>query len=129
REMREAGVQFLAGTDTAVVLMYPGFSLHDELQKMVRDFGFTPMEVLRIATSNVAAFYGEERQFGALEAGQPADLLLLDADPLIDIQNTRQIRGVMAQGRWFDRAALDHLLQQLQQAAGSGCNGLPNISP
>jgi hypothetical protein len=128
REMREAGVQFLAGTDTAVVLIYAGFSLHDELQKMVRDFGFTPMEVLRIATSNVAAFYGEERQFGALAAGQPADLVLLDADPLIDIQNTRKIRGVMAQGRWFDRAALDNLLQQIEQAASSGCHGLPDIS-
>jgi hypothetical protein len=128
REMREAGVQFLAGTDTAVVLMYPGFSLHDELQKMVRDFGFTPMEVLRIATSNVAAFYGEERQFGALEAGQAADLLLLDADPLIDIQNTRKIRGVMTQGRWLDRAALDNLLQEIEQAASSGCHSLPGIS-
>jgi imidazolonepropionase-like amidohydrolase len=46
REMRAAGVEFLAGTDTAVLLMYPGFSLHDELQKLVRDLGFTPMEVL-----------------------------------------------------------------------------------
>lgn len=124
REMRDAGVQFLAGTDTAVVLMYPGFSLHDELQKMVRDFGLTPMEVLRTATSNVAAFYGEEQQFGAIEAGQPADLLLLDADPLIDIHNTTKIRGVIAQGRWFERAALDNLLQEIKQAASSGCNGL-----
>jgi Amidohydrolase family len=124
REMREAGVQFLAGTDTAVVLMYPGFSLHDELQKMVHNFGFTPMEVLRMATSNVADFYGEEQQFGALEAGQPADLLLLDADPLVDIQNTRKIQGVMAQGRWFDRAALDNLLRQVKQAASSGCHNL-----
>lgn len=121
REMREAGVQFLAGTDTAVVLMYPGFSLHDELQKLVREFGFTPMEVLRIATSNVAAFYGEEQQFGAIEAGQPADLLLLDADPLVDVQNTRKIQGVMARGRWFDRAALDRLFREIKQAASSGC--------
>ena len=122
REMRESGVQFLAGTDTAVVLMYPGFSLHDELQKMVRDFGFPPMEVLRIATSNVAAFYGEEQQFGAIELGQPADLLLLDADPLVNIENTRRIQGVMAQGRWFDRAALNNLLREIKRAASSGCH-------
>jgi imidazolonepropionase-like amidohydrolase len=122
REMRESGVQFLAGTDTAVVLMYPGFSLHDELQKMVRDFGFPPMEVLRIATSNVAAFYGEEQQFGAIELGQPADLLLLDADPLVNIENTRKIQGVMAQGRWFYRAALNNLFREIKQAASSGCH-------
>jgi hypothetical protein len=124
QEMREAGVKFLAGTDTAVVLMYPGFSLHDELQKMVRDFGFTPMETLRIATSNVPEFYGEEQQSGAIEIGQAADLVLLDADPLADIRNTRKIRGVMTQGRWFDRAALDNLLRQTKQAASSGCQSL-----
>jgi predicted amidohydrolase YtcJ len=124
REMREAGVKFLAGTDTAVVLMYPGFSLHDELQKMVRDFGFTQMEVLRIATSNVSEFYGAEQRFGAIEVGQAADLLLLDADPLVDIQNTTKIRGVMAQGRWFDRTALDNLLRETKQAATSGCHSI-----
>ena len=124
REMREAGVEFLAGTDTGVLLMYPGFSLHDELQKLVRDLGFTPMDVLRIATSNVAAFYGEEAHFGAIEAGEAADLVLLDDDPLADIQNTKKIRGVMARGRWFNRAALDTLLLEVEQAAGSGCHGL-----
>jgi imidazolonepropionase-like amidohydrolase len=121
REMREAGVKFLAGTDVGVVLMYPGFSLHDELQKMVQDFGFTPMQVLRIATSNVPEFYREEQRFGAIEVGQAADLLLLDADPLVDIRNTTKIRGVMAQGRWFDRTALDNLMRAVKQAATSGC--------
>jgi imidazolonepropionase-like amidohydrolase len=128
REMREAGVEFLAGTDTAVVLMYPGFSLHDELQKLVRDFGFTPMEVLRIATSNVAAFYGEQQQFGAIESGQPADLLLLDANPLAGIENTKKIYGVMTQGRWFDRAALDALLRDVEEAARSGCRAFRTAS-
>jgi hypothetical protein len=124
REMREAGVKFLAGTDTAVLLMYPGFSLHDELEKMVRDFGFTPMDVLRIATSNVPEFYGEEQRLGTIEVGQAADLVLLDADPLVNIRNTTKIRGVMAQGRWMDRAALDNLLQELKRAATSGCHNL-----
>ena len=124
-EMRAAGVKFLAGTDTGVVLMYPGFSLHDELLKMVRDFGFTPMEVLRIATSRVPEFYGDEQRFGAMQAGQSADLVLLDADPLVDIRNTTRIAGVMAQGRWFDRSALDNLLRETRQAAASGCQNLP----
>jgi imidazolonepropionase-like amidohydrolase len=79
------------------------------------------MDVLRIATSNVAAFYGEEQSYGAIEVGQSADLLLLDADPLVNIQNTRKIEGVMAQGRWFDRTALDTLLKEVEQAANSNC--------
>jgi imidazolonepropionase-like amidohydrolase len=124
REMRAAGVEFLAGTDVAVLLMYPGFSLHDELRKLVLDAGFTPMDVLRIATSNVAAFYGQAEQFGAIEVGDAADLVLLDSDPLADIQNTRTIRGVMARGRWFNRAALNTLLREVEQAAGSGCHDL-----
>ncbi len=81
REMHAAGVEFLAGTDTGVLLMYPGFSLHDELQKLVRDLGFTPMDVLRIATSNVAAFYSLEAHYGAIEVGEAADLVLLEGDP------------------------------------------------
>jgi adenine deaminase len=76
----------------------------------------------------VAAFYGEERQSGALQTGQTGDLVLLDADPLIDIQNTNKIRGVMAQGRWFDRATLDSLLQQIKEVASSGCHSLADIS-
>jgi imidazolonepropionase-like amidohydrolase len=124
REMHKAGVQFLAGTDVAVVLMYPGFSLHEELEKMVGDYGFTPMEVLRIATSNVASFYKQENQFGALEPGQPADLVLLDANPLDDIANIRKIRGVLSHGRWLDRRALDRLLQAVSSSAQSGCGGL-----
>lgn len=128
REMREAGVQFLAGTDTGVLLMYPGFSLHDELRKLVRDLGFTAMQALQIATSNVASFYDQEPQFGAIGAGQAADLVLLDADPLADIANTTKIRGVMAQGRWLDRAALDTLRRDIEQAADSDCSGL-SLSP
>jgi len=128
REMHEAGIKFLASTDTGVLLMYPGFSLHDELRKLVRDLNFTPMEVLRIATSNVAAFYGEEAHYGTMEVGEAADLVLLDSDPLADIQNTKTIRGVMARGRWFNRAALDTLLRGVEQVSGSGCHALPASS-
>jgi imidazolonepropionase-like amidohydrolase len=128
REMHEAGVEFLAGTDTGVLLMYPGFSLHDELRKLVRDLNFSPMEVLRIATSNVAAFYGEEAHYGTIEVGAAADLVLLDSDPLADIQNTKKIHGVIARGRWFNRAALDTLLRDVEQASGSGCHALPASS-
>jgi imidazolonepropionase-like amidohydrolase len=112
REMRAAGVRFLAGTDVGVAFMYPGFSLHDELKLYVDQLGFTALDALRAATANPAEFYGMAGQLGGVQNGQRADLVLLDANPLDDIGNTRRIRGVVAGGRWFDRGALDRLLRE-----------------
>jgi predicted amidohydrolase YtcJ len=121
REMREADVPFLAGTDVGVAFMYPGFTFHDELQGLVKELGFTPMEALRIAAYHPAVFYSLEKELGSIAPGQAADLVLLDADPLADIGNTRRIRGVMVRGRWLDRAELDRQLQQIERRARSGC--------
>jgi amidohydrolase family protein len=124
REMRQEGVQFLAGTDVGVVFMYPGFSLHDELEQLVRNVGFTPMQALAVATNGVARFYGETSAFGAIEPGQMADLVLVDASPVVDIRNTQRIQGVSMGGRWLDRAELDRLLRELQDSAAGGCRPL-----
>lgn len=123
REMREQGVPFLAGTDAAVLFMYPGFSLHDELALLVQELAFSPMEVLRIATSGIASFYGETNRYGSIEPNQLADLVLLDANPLTDIRNTKRIGGVLTSGRWLDRAELNKILQRIQQQASAGCTG------
>jgi hypothetical protein len=123
REMLAAGVRFLAGTDVAVLLMYPGFSLHDELRKLAEDAHLPANEVLRAATSNMSAFYRKEHEFGSIEAGERADLVLLRADPLQNIRNTTTIDGVMAGGRWFDRPALDEILRNVARKAGSDCEG------
>jgi len=122
RDLKAAGVPFLAGTDAAVLFMYPGFSLHEELHDLVTKVGFSPMDVLRTATYNPVLFYGEERGRGAIQAGQPADLVLLDADPTADIQNTRRIQGVISSGRWFDRRSLDTLLVEVEQHARTNCS-------
>jgi imidazolonepropionase-like amidohydrolase len=115
--MHRAGVPFMAGTDTAPgVYIVPGFSLHDELANFV-EAGFTPMEALQTATSNPARFLGMETSFGSVEPGKIADLLLLSANPLEDIRNTRKISIVVANGRVFDRAALDHILMLVEAAA------------
>jgi imidazolonepropionase-like amidohydrolase len=112
-----AGVPFLAGTDTAPgVYIMPGFSLHDELANFV-EAGFTPMESLQTATSGPAKFLGMEKNYGAVEAGKIANLVLLSANPLEDIHNTKKITAVIANGRLFDRAALDRILQQVESAA------------
>jgi imidazolonepropionase-like amidohydrolase len=115
--MHRAGVPFMAGTDTAPgVYIVPGFSLHDELANFV-EAGFTPMEALQTATSNPAKFLGMEASFGSVEPGKIADLVLLTADPLDDVGNTRKISVVVANGHIFDRAALDQILTHVEAAA------------
>jgi imidazolonepropionase-like amidohydrolase len=112
REMHAAGVKLLAGSDAGVVFMYAGFSLHGELESLVEGVGLTPVEVLRVATVNPAAFFGLERELGAIRPGYRADLVLLNGNPLEDIRRTREIAGVVRNGKWFDRAALDALLER-----------------
>jgi imidazolonepropionase-like amidohydrolase len=115
-EMHRAGVPFLAGTDTAAgVRVYPGFSLHDELTFFVKA-GFTPLEALQTATRNPAQYLGLA-DTGAVEKGKRADLVLLDANPLDDISNTRKIRAVVLAGRFLSRDDLDELLRRVEQAA------------
>jgi imidazolonepropionase-like amidohydrolase len=115
--LHRGGVPFMAGTDTAPgVYIMPGFSLHDELANFVES-GFTAMESLQTATSNPARFLGMEGSFGSVEPGKIADLVLLSANPLEDIGNTRKISMVVANGRFFDRAALDQILTSVEAAA------------
>jgi hypothetical protein len=116
RQMHEAGVELLAGTDTPIVRNVPGFTLHDELMCLVES-GLTPIEAIQAATRNPARCLGLEKELGTVEAGKRADLVLLGADPLADIHNTTRIEAVVADGRLYDRRALDSLLQQLETDA------------
>jgi imidazolonepropionase-like amidohydrolase len=110
RELRDAGVRLLAGTDTPQPFVYPGFSLHDELALLVKA-GLTPLEALRTATYNPAEYLNALDSLGTVAPGKVADLVVLDANPLDRIQNTRRISAVIANGRLFNRAALDSLLR------------------
>jgi imidazolonepropionase-like amidohydrolase len=112
REMHAAGVKFLAGSDAAVVFIHPGVSLHGELESLVRQVGLTPLDALRAATINPAELFGLEGELGGIRPGHRADLVLLDASPLADIRATQRIVGVMRDGQWLDRAALDGLLER-----------------
>src|SRR5262249_18458862 len=115
--MHKAGIPFLAGTDTPPgVYVFPGFSLHEELQRFVAA-GFTPLEALQTATLNPAKFFGLENSLGTVEKGKLADLVLLEANPLDDIRNTQKIAGVIANGRYFSRADLDRMLERVEAAA------------
>jgi imidazolonepropionase-like amidohydrolase len=115
--MHHAGIRFLAGTDTPPgVYIFPGFSLHEELQRFVAA-GFTPMEALQTATLNPAKFLGMEDRLGTVEKGKLADLVLLDANPLEDIRNTQKIEGVVVNGRYLSRGELDKMLARVEEAA------------
>jgi imidazolonepropionase-like amidohydrolase len=114
--MRAAGVQFLAGTDGPDPYVFPGFSLHDELEWLVKS-GFTPLQALQTATLNPASFMLKSDQYGVVEPGHAADLVLLDANPLEDIRNTRRVAGVVMNGNYYPRQSLDKILLQAQQAA------------
>jgi hypothetical protein len=112
----QAGVGFLAGTDSGgVPYLYYGFSLHDELTLLV-EAGFTPMQALQAATRDPAQFLGLN-DTGTVEVGKRADLVLLGADPLADIHNTRKIEAVLLGGRLFDRRELDAFLSSVENRA------------
>ena len=119
--MNRAGVPILAGTDCPNPYVYPGFSLHDELGLLVRA-GLTPAEALRSATINPARFLGVTDSLGTVVPGSVADLVLLDANPLEDIANTKRIRAVIQGGRFLDRSALDQFLVRAKALAAADSN-------
>jgi imidazolonepropionase-like amidohydrolase len=112
--MRELGVNILAGTDAGSVLVYPGFALNEELQRLVEDAKLSPRDALWSATIGPASFARLDDRLGSLSAGKIADIVLLDADPLTNIRNTRRIFAVVQGGRLFSRADLDVLLERVR---------------
>lgn len=114
--MQRAGVPILAGTDTLNPFCFPGFSLHDELGLLVQS-GLTPLQALQAATLQPARFLGREKDFGTIAPGKIADLVLLDANPLDDIGNTRTISAVVFGGKLFSRSSLDEMLAKIEVLA------------
>ena len=114
--MYHAGVSLMAGTDAMNPYCFPGFSLHDELAMMVES-GLPALAALQAATLNPARFMRRGTEIGTIEPGKIADLVLLRSDPLQDIHNTTQIEAVWREGQYFDRAALDAMLEHVKEAA------------
>lgn len=114
--MRRAGVEFLAGTDVLNPYCFPGFSLHDELTLLV-EAGLSPMEALQAATLNPARFLGKEKDLGTVEKGKIADLVVLEANPLEAIGNSRKIDAVVTAGKLYPKAELQKMLADIEALA------------
>ena len=110
-ELHMAGAPIAAGTDTPIGWSIPGYSLHTELEQYV-EVGMTALEALHSATVKPAEFFGLENEMGQIKAGFLADAVLLSADPIDDILNTRSIEGVIHQGKLLSRDHLDQLVTQ-----------------
>jgi imidazolonepropionase-like amidohydrolase len=117
-ELHRAGVPLLVGSDSLDPFVFPGDSFHHELAELVRA-GFTPMDALQAATHGAALFLGREKEFGTIETGRVADLVVLSANPVENIANTRKVWAVIRNGGYYDRASLDTLLARAKEAAAA----------
>ncbi|PAP75817.1 amidohydrolase family protein [Rubrivirga marina] len=118
RALHAGGVRILMGTDAPQLFSVPGFSLHREFPRMAAA-GMSPYEILHSGTALVGEYFADEDTFGVVAPGHRADLVLLDADPLAESANLAEIAGVMARGRWVDRADLDARLDALRSKYAS----------
>ena len=125
REMRQAGVRIMTGSDAAVLNVFPGSSISEELDLFVRDLGMPPTEALASATRVPAEFMALGKEIGTIETGKIADLVLLDANPLDDVTNVQRIASVILRGRLFDRGALDRVLADVAAAPDRRMNDWP----
>lgn len=118
KALHDAGAELMLGTDTPNPFVFPGYSVHEELQRFV-DAGLTPWQALRTATVQPARFFGEEDSMGRIAPGYVADLLVLDANPLDDIANSKSVAGVATRGRWLDAEALRAMEDRVIAASGN----------
>lgn len=112
-EMNKSGVKILMGTDAPQLYSVPGFSIHREL-KVMSEAGMTPYEILVTGTKNVGEYFSHKDNFGTIEVGQRADLILVDNNPLEDISNLKKHSGVMVAGRWLSRSFIDEKLAGIE---------------
>jgi imidazolonepropionase-like amidohydrolase len=117
KEIRDAGGRIMAGSDAPEWFFGYGYTLHRELESLVAA-GLTPHQALDAATATPSRFVGAADDWGRIEAGMRADMVLLSANPLEGIRNTTTIDAVCVGGRWLDRGELDRMLERARERVG-----------
>lgn len=116
RKLQDGGHGLLLGSDAPQIFNVPGFSIHHEIQGMVRA-GLKPLEILQSGTINPARYFGMENVFGEVKEGLQADLILLQANPLEDIGALKLVSGVLVNGKWLSRKIIDEKLAEIAKNA------------
>jgi hypothetical protein len=116
RALQDNGHGMLLGSDAPQVSNVPGFSIHHEIQGLLRA-GLTPLEILQSGTINPARFFGMEDIFGEVKEGLQADLILLQANPMEDMGALKLVSGVLVNGKWLSRNAIDKKLAEIAKNA------------
>jgi imidazolonepropionase-like amidohydrolase len=113
KALHDGGAGLLLGSDAIQVMSVPGYSIHGELRAMA-EAGLTPFQIYTTGSTNVAKYFGVEKQVGTVAKGMRADLVLVDVNPLADVSNFPKQSGVMVRGRWIPKADIDRKLQELR---------------
>ncbi len=116
--LQQSGHGILLGSDAPQVFNVPGFSIHHEIQGML-NAGITPLQAIQAGTINPAKFFNMEGQFGEIKEGASADLILLNSNPLDNMENLRNPAGVMVRGRWLSRTDIDSKLEEIAKNAAN----------
>lgn len=113
-KLHQGGVPVILSSDSPQVFNVPGFSLHNEIKSM-HEAGMSPMEILKSGTVNVAKYFDREGEFGVIQEGVSADLLLVNGNPLEDLSALRNLQGIVLRGIWIDQATLQEQLKKIEQ--------------
>lgn len=112
KKLYDAGAGLLLGTDSMDPYVVPGFAVHEELKLLV-EAGLTPFEAIKTGTVNAARFLEPSDQFGTVGVGKRADLLLVESNPLENIESVKKQSGVMVRGEWIPREQIQELLNRI----------------
>jgi imidazolonepropionase-like amidohydrolase len=112
RALNEGGVRILLGTDAPQQFSVPGFSVHREMAMMVK-CGFTPYQIIQSGTKNVGDYFKSRDNFGTVEVGKRADLILVEGNPLKDVSNIGKRAGVMLRGQWLPESEIQKRLDEI----------------
>jgi len=128
RALHNAGAHILLGTDTPNPFVIQGFSIHIELRNLVQA-GLTPYEAIKAGTADAAQFLNSTDEFGTIEVGKRADLVLVEGNPLEDVTSLSHRIGVMVRGQWFSQTQLQNLLDELATTYPMTEQRLENMPP